>query len=109
MPAMRADDLDDFDPDLDELETLSNSVLDLIESGHLDEAEAACRELTRRWPDQMDGIERMASVLEARGRTAEAVERYRECIAFIDAHPDGFDEESKQEYRDAIARLERPR
>lgn len=101
----RDDDDDFFDPELDELERLSNSVIDLIKRRRFDEAEAACLELGRRYPDQIDGIERMARVLEARGRFNEAAERYRQCIAFIESHPEGFDEDSKDYYREAIARL----
>ena len=41
----------------DEVDELSNSVLDLIEAEKFDEAESVCRQLRDRYPDQIDGIE----------------------------------------------------
>ena len=52
--------------EVDDLDDLSNSVLDLIDGGKFDEAESVCNELKKRYPDQVDGIERMAMVYEAR-------------------------------------------
>jgi hypothetical protein len=37
-----------------------------IKEGRLDEAERTCKELMTRYPDQIDGIERLAAVYEAR-------------------------------------------
>ena len=37
-----------------------------IKEGGLDEAERTCKELMTRYPDQIDGIERLAAVYEAR-------------------------------------------
>ena len=42
-----------FSTDLDDL---SNSVIGLINSGELDAAEAACRQLQMQYADQVDGI-----------------------------------------------------
>jgi hypothetical protein len=94
------------DPELDELERLSNSVIALIEQGHLGDAERACLELKRRFPDMIDWIERTGAVHEARGEVSQAVEHYRQCIKFIDASPDDFDSDSKEFYRHAIERLQ---
>jgi hypothetical protein len=96
---------DFFDPDLDELETLSNGVLDRNESGLLDEAERMCLELKARFPDTIDWIDRSAELHEARGHVDRAVEHYRLCLAYIDRHPDGFDDESREWYRERIDRL----
>ena len=52
--------------EIDDLDDLSNSVLDLIDAEKFDEAESVCNELRKRYPDQVDGIERMAMVYEAR-------------------------------------------
>lgn len=103
---MFAFDPDEYDPDLDALEQLSNSVVDLIEQGRIDDAVEACVELKRRYPDQMDWIFRTAEVLEANGEVGRAVEHYRQCIAFIGANPDEFDAESKEYYLSEIDRLE---
>jgi hypothetical protein len=94
------------DPDLDELERLSNSVVDLINHGRLDDAERACLELKRRYPDVIDWIDRTGAVHEARGEVNKAIERYRQCLDFISRNPDGFDEDSKDFYRCEIDRLE---
>ena len=50
--------------DLDDLDILSNSVVDLIKEGRLDEAEKISRELLSRYPDQIDGIDRLAKGLK---------------------------------------------
>lgn len=94
------------DPELDELEQLSNSVIDLIQAGHLDDAERACLELRRRFPDMIDWIERTGAVHEARGDYRQAVEHYRRCIEFIERSPEDFDADSMDFYRYAIARLQ---
>ena len=54
----------------------------------------------------MDWIFRTAEVHEANGEVGQAVEHDRQCIAFIDANPDGFDAESKEYYVSEIDRLE---
>ena len=71
--------------EVDDLDDLSNSVLDLIDAGKFDEAESICNELKKRYPDQVDGIERMAMVYEARGENQKAAE-------FMRSNP-GFDKE----------------
>jgi tetratricopeptide (TPR) repeat protein len=96
---------DFFDPDLAELETLSNGVLDRIESGLLDEAERMCLDLKARFPDTIDWIEHSAAIHEARGNIDKAVEHYRRCLAYIDRHPDDFDEEVREGYQERIDRL----
>ena len=76
-----------------DLDELSNSVQDLIRVGDLDRAEAACRELQERYPDQVDGIWRLAAVHEARGNRQAAARYYREAAEFMRGH-EGFDEQS---------------
>ena len=76
-----------------DLDDLSNSVQALIESDDLDRAEAVCRELQEKFPDQVDGVWRLASVLEARGQRSAAAEAYRQTADFMRSHP-GFDRES---------------
>ena len=58
-----------------------------------DEAETVCHELTKRYPDQVDGIERLAMVYEARGEKEKAVEYYLKTVEFMRSNP-GFDEVS---------------
>ncbi len=81
-----------FVPGFTDLDDLSNSVVDLIKGGHLDKAEAVCHELLSRYPDQIDGTERLAEVYEARGEKQKAAQAYREAARFAQANP-GFDQE----------------
>ena len=81
-----------FSDDIAALDNLSNSVVDFINEGRLDEAEAACKELLRCYPDDIDGLERSAMVYEAKGNKEKAVEYYEKSIAYARSHP-GFDPE----------------
>ncbi len=78
--------------EVDDLDDLSNSVLDLIDAGKFDEAESVCNELKKRYPDQVDGIERMAMVYEARGENQKAADYYLKTAEFMRSNP-GFDKE----------------
>jgi DNA-binding SARP family transcriptional activator len=82
---------DDMD-EIDVLDALSNSVLDLIRSGQLDQAEEVCQQLLTRYPDQVDGLDRLALVYEAKGDRVRAADHYRKAADFMRLHP-GFDEE----------------
>lgn len=83
---------DPHDCRFEELVRLSNRVPELIEQGHLDEAEQASRELLRRFPEVSDGIERLGHVHEARGEIEKAVAHYRRAAAFIRDGDDPEDE-----------------
>jgi len=91
----------------DDLDDLSNSVIDLINSGQLDKAEAVCNELMERFPDQVDGIDRLASVYEARGENEKAVEYYLKTVEFMRTKP-GFDEKAIEWVLDKVKRLGYP-
>ena len=91
--------------DLDALDNLSNSVVDLINDGRLDEAEKVCHELLSRYPDQIDGIDRLADVYEACGDKKRAAEYYRKAAHFAGTHP-GFDQEGIDWYLSKATRLE---
>jgi tetratricopeptide (TPR) repeat protein len=87
------DPLCDFEWDDDHLEEDSNAVIDLIHEGRFDEAEAAARELLARYPEVVDGLERLAMVYDARGDAKQAAAYYRQAVAFILENPEGFDGE----------------
>ncbi len=91
----------------DEIDQLSNRVPDLIRQGRLDEAEAICHELARRFPDQIDGIDRLAEVYEARGLAKQAAEQYRKAAAFAASH-DGFEQASVDRMLADANRLDPP-
>ena len=90
--------------EVDDLDDLSNSVLDLIDAEKFDEAESVCNELRKRYPDQVDGIERMAMVYEARGENGKASEYYMRTAEFMRSNP-GFDKEGIQWALDKVKQL----
>lgn len=90
--------------EIDDLDDLSNSVLDLIDAEKFDEAESVCNELRKRYPDQVDGIERMAMVYEARGENGKAAEYYTRTAEFMRSNP-GFDKEGIQWALDKVKQL----
>ncbi|MCD6153177.1 MAG: SEC-C domain-containing protein [Syntrophobacterales bacterium] len=65
-----------------DLDILSNKVPKLIGTGKLDEAEDICQTLMKQYPDQIDGLQRYAELLEARGDKHKAAEYYRKAAAF---------------------------
>ncbi len=76
-----------------ELDALSNRVLDLIHERRFDEAEMVCRRLSAEYPDQVDGLDRLAATYDAQGRKSEAAAYYRKAVDFMRCH-DGFDQEA---------------
>jgi len=93
-------------PSFTDLDELSNSVVDLIEAGRLDEAEAVCHELLTRYPDQIDGTERLAAVYEDRGEKKMAAQYYRKAAQFAQGSS-GFDQELIDWYLSKAKELER--
>ena len=81
-----------FIPVFTELDQLSNSVVDLIKQNRLDEAEAASHKLLTDYPDQIDGLNRLAMVYEARGEKSKAADYYQKAAAFAKSNPD-FDKQ----------------
>lgn len=77
----------------DDLDELSNRALDLTNAGRFEEAEGLCRELKKRYPDQIDHLDRLGGIREAQGRFEEAAALYRQCAEFARTNP-GFDEHS---------------
>jgi len=61
----------------DPVDRLSNRVPELLRQGRVDEAEVVARRLLERYPDEPDGIERMAEVHAARGNRPQAADWYR--------------------------------
>lgn len=67
----------------DDLDALSNHVIDLIHASQFDEAEAAARDLMQRFPEAIDGLERLGHVYEARGDSQRAAHYYRQAVAHV--------------------------
>jgi tetratricopeptide (TPR) repeat protein len=89
----------------DNLDELSNSVVDLLAEGKIDAAESAAKELLERYPEVVDGLERMAMVAEARAQHTRAAQYYRQAADFTRTHP-GYDPETTAYYTDNSRRLE---
>jgi uncharacterized protein YecA (UPF0149 family) len=89
-----------------DLDQLSNKVVELIEQGRMDEAEEVCHELESAYPDQIDGIHRLAQVYEARGDRKKAAEYYRKAAEFATT-AEGFDEQSVKNFMNNAHRMER--
>lgn len=90
-----------------ELDRLSNSVVDLINDGQLEQAEAACQALKEQYPDVIDWLMRTAMLHEARGETQKAIDYYERTLAWMDENPDDFEPASRDPFRDDIDRLRR--
>lgn len=92
------------DYDFDELDDLSNSVLDLVKAQRFDEALAACRRLLTEFPEVVDGLERSGLVHAAMGDHATAAAFYRDALAFV-THPSRRDDyEDVEYYQEQLAR-----
>ena len=91
--------------DLVELDRLSNSVVDLVDEGRLDEADAICEQLRTEYPEVHDWLMRKAMICEARGQTELAIEYCQRTIDWMDTHPDDFDPESREPFYADIERL----
>ena len=89
----------------DDLDDLSNSVLDLLRDGRVDEAESAAAELLTRYPEVVDGLERSARVQEAKGNHAVAADFYRRAAHFTRTHS-GYDPEMTKDYEHKADELE---
>ena len=88
----------------DELDLLSNSVVDLINEGQFDKAEEKCSELLRNYPDVVDGFDRYAMLYEARGEKQKAAEFYKKAADFMKARP-GYDRELIDEALSKVSKL----
>jgi hypothetical protein len=92
--------------EVEEFNDLSNSVVDLIHAKQFDEAEKVCHRLSQDYPEQVDGIERLAMVYEARGDKKQAAHYYRKTVEFMQSH-DGFDPENIEWHLEQAEKLEK--
>jgi tetratricopeptide (TPR) repeat protein len=103
-PKVAYDAIEFGDDDLDEL---SNYIVDLIHSGELDRAERSCNTLDRLFPDTIDCLDRRAMLLEARGQNKLAAEYYRRAAEYARTH-EGFEPESVDAFLDSANKLDPP-
>jgi len=90
----------------DGLDDASNSVIDLIDAGRLDEAEQAAHALLVAYPDVHDGLERLAMVYAARGDRPRAEEYYRKAADFVHAHAEYYDPKMEIYFRRKVTEFE---
>jgi Tfp pilus assembly protein PilF len=95
-----------FIPVYTDLDQLSNSVVDLIKQDRLDEAEAVSHKLLTDYPDQLDGLNRLAMVYEARGEKSKAADYYRKAADFAKSNP-GFDKQMVNWFLSEAHRMEK--
>ena len=94
-----------FIPVYTQLDQLSNSVVDLIKQNKLDEAEAVSRKLLTEYPDQVDGLNRLAMVYEARGKKRMAERYYLKAADFAKSN-EGFDQTTIKWFLSEAKRME---
>lgn len=86
------------------LDNLSNSVPDLIAAHRLEEAEKVSRQLLKQYPDQPDGLYRLADVYFAKGEYKKAADYYNQTVIFCEKvnkdDPGAFDQGMIDEYKD---------
>jgi tetratricopeptide (TPR) repeat protein len=79
-----------------DLDDLSNSVVDAIQTRKYEQAERLCQRLLREYPDVFDGYERLAMLRAAQGRFREAAEHYEAVLEMMKKNPQNVDEETIQ-------------
>jgi hypothetical protein len=62
----------------------------------------------QRYPEVHDGLERLATVVAARGDRARAAEYYRRAADFVHAHADLYDAEMKISLRARVTEFSAP-
>lgn len=100
--------LQHFGSEDDGLDAASNRVVDLIHAGRLDEAEAAAHALLRDYPDVIDGLDRLATVYEARGDRVNAAAYYHKAADYIRANADYFEPAAEADMRARADKLTSP-
>ncbi len=85
-----------------DLEELTNRANDLIHSNQWDEAEACCRQLQERFPEEIDGHHRSYEYYKARGDYVRA-KTHAQATLHIVERSDGFDPQFPTALKEDIA------
>jgi len=92
---------------LDALNERADRTLDLLLDGHIDQAEAMAHDLMRDFPDEVEGIDLLSMVCEARGERERAVGLLRRAIDIVRVHP-FHDAETRVLMHQRLRELEQP-
>ncbi len=87
-----------------DLDNLSNKVPELVAQKKFTEAEEICKKLLEQYPDQIDGLHRLAGFYEAQGEKQKAAEYYRKTVEFAE-QAGGFGKESIEFFRKKAEKL----
>jgi hypothetical protein len=90
---------------LDALNERADRALDLILDGHIGDAEAIAHDLMRDFPQEVEGIDLLSMVAEARGERERAAELLRRAIDIVRVHPH-HDPETRVLMRQRLKELE---
>ena len=92
----------------DEIADASHAVVELVQVGKLDEAEAATRDLLMRYPDEPDGWDCLGIVYENCGENRQAANCYRRMRDIMRQRPDDYDQSFETKFAKLIDRLDPP-
>jgi hypothetical protein len=104
-PPARDDDI--CDCCLDALNDRADRALDLLLDDRVDDAEAIAQDLIRDFPREVEGIDLLSMVAEARGERTRAAELLRRAIDIVRVHPH-HDPETRILMRQRLKDLELP-
>ena len=89
----------------EEIERLADRAFDLLLDGRDDEAEPLCHQLMREFPNEVEGVDLLSMVYEARGDLKRALELQRQALSIADSYFD-FDAETRRNMYERKLKLE---
>ncbi len=92
----------------DDVDDASHAVVELVQAGKLEDAEAAARDLLMRYPHEPDGWDCLGIVHEARGENRRAADCYRKMLEIMRQHPDDYNPGYETEFPELIEKLDPP-
>ena len=90
---------------IDAINERADRALDLILEGRVDDGEAMAHDLMRDFPGELEGIDLLSMVSEARGQLAKAADLLRRAIDIARVHP-GHDAETRMLMHQRLKGLE---
>jgi hypothetical protein len=94
--------------DDDEIAVASHVVVELVQAGKLADADAAARDLIKRYPNEPEGWDCLGTVHEAGGENRQAAECYRKMRDIMRRRPDDYDQSFETEFAALIDKLDPP-